>query len=72
MRAFDTQADDLARIGKAHDLTPAIRQDAIKGQGTGLDAIHVGDRIALGKEKLLALDAPELSVSEALLEAVPG
>ena len=69
MLALRTKTDEIARIGEAHDLTPAIAQDLVEGNGACLDAEEMRGGVALGEHELLGLDPAQGRLCEALLEA---
>jgi hypothetical protein len=54
-----TEPDQVSRIGKAHDLAPAVNQDLVKSYGTGLHAEHVGRGVAFDELELLGLHAAQ-------------
>jgi hypothetical protein len=42
--AFDTQPNQIARIGKTHNLAPAVGQNLVEADGT-VDPIEISDRV---------------------------
>ena len=69
MLALRTEPDQVAGIGKAHDLAPAVGQDLVERDGTGLYAEHMGGGVALDEHELLGLDAAQRRLREGLIEA---
>ena len=67
--ALRAEANEIAGIGKAYDLTPAIIQDLVEGDGACLDAEEMRCGVALGEHELLGLDPAQGRLCEALLEA---
>src|SRR5262249_31588072 len=70
--ALRSEPHEIPGISKAHDLAPAIHQDLVEGNGTGLNAEHVGRWIALGEYKGLCVDAAQGCLCEGPLESSPG
>ena len=72
MLVFDAETDDVSRVGEAHDLTTAVGQNLVEGDGAGLDAVDVRDCVAFGEQEFLLLHAAQRCLSQTLLEADGG
>jgi hypothetical protein len=59
MLTLRTKTDQIAGIGEAHNLTPAITQDLVEGNGACLDAEEVRCGIAFREHELLGLDSTQ-------------
>ena len=69
MLALRAEADEITGISKAYDLTPAIVQNPVEGDGACLDAEDMRCGVALGEHELLGLDPPQRRLREGLLES---
>src|SRR5262245_19166346 len=68
MLVFDSEPDDIPRVGKAHDLAAAIGQHLVEGDRPGLDAVDVRDLVAFGEQEFLLFHTTQGSLGQALLE----
>ena len=69
MLALCAEANEIARIGKPYDLTPAVIQNPVEGDGACLDAEDMRCGVALGEHELLGLDPAQGRLCEGLFEA---
>src|SRR4029079_1441187 len=69
MLVFDAKADDIARVGKAHDLASSVGEHLVESDRPGLDAVDVRDLVAFGEQEFLLFHTTQRGLGQALLKA---